>query len=227
MLKYVAMETLHGLLPNGERYVSEAVLRDRLAPQVATGNDASYGMGLVLSTRHGIPVAGHTGSLIGYKSAMVWLPEHGVGAVMLTNADVGWVLTGTFRRKLLEVLFDGKPEADAEIAARSEAIHKQMAADRKLITIPADATEAAKLAAGYHDPALGDIDVVRAGPTLVFDFGEWRSPVASRKNPDGSISFVTTAPGVYGAYEFVVGSAGGKRTLVLRDAQHEYAFTER
>jgi hypothetical protein len=32
---------------------------------------------------------------------------------------------------------------------------------------------------------------------------------------------------VYGAYEFVVGSAGGKRTLVLRDAQHEYAFTER
>jgi len=71
-----------------------------------------------------------------------------------------------------------------------------------------------------------DRNVVRTGPTLVFDFGEWRSPVASRKNPDGSISFMTTAIGVYG-YEFVVGSAGGKRTLVLRDAQHEYAFTER
>jgi hypothetical protein len=26
-------------------------------------------------------------------------------------------------------------------------------------------------------------------------------------------------------YEFVVGS-GGKRTLIVRDAQHEYVFTE-
>ena len=27
--------------------------------------------------------------------------------------------------------------------------------------------------------------------------------------------------------ELVVGSATGKRTLVLRDAQHEYVFTEK
>ncbi len=39
-----------------------------------------------------------------------------------------------------------------------------------------------------------------AGQTS-FDFGEWKR-------------------------EVVVGSAAGKRTLVLRDAQHEYVFTE-
>jgi hypothetical protein len=27
--------------------------------------------------------------------------------------------------------------------------------------------------------------------------------------------------------ELVVGAAGGKRTLVLRDSQHEYVFTEK
>ncbi|HEY9508080.1 MAG TPA: hypothetical protein VIQ27_19170, partial [Gemmatimonadales bacterium] len=59
----------------------------------------------------------------------------------------------------------------------------------------------------------------------VFDFGEWRSEVGSRKNPDGTVSFITTAPGVLG-FEFVVGS-GERRTLVTRDAQHEYVFTER
>jgi hypothetical protein len=48
--------------------------------------------------------------------------------------------------------------------------------------------------------------------------------VASRKNPDGSLSFVTTAPGVQD-FDFVVG-AGAKRTLVLRDSQHQYVFEE-
>ena len=59
----------------------------------------------------------------------------------------------------------------------------------------------------------------------MFDFGEWKSEVASRKNPDGTISFITVAPGVGGA-EFTVAS-GSKRTLTIRDAQHEYVFEER
>jgi len=49
--------------------------------------------------------------------------------------------------------------------------------------------------------------------------------VGTRKNPDGTISFITIAPGVV-AFEFVVGS-GTKRTLTIRDAQHEYVFEER
>jgi len=64
--------------------------------------------------------------------------------------------------------------------------------------------------------------VSRANGTTLFDFGEWRSEVASKKNPDGTISFITTAPGISGS-EFVVG-AGPKKTLVTRDAQHEYVF---
>jgi hypothetical protein len=57
----------------------------------------------------------------------------------------------------------------------------------------------------------------------MFDFGEFKSDVASKKNPDGSISFVTTDPGVNG-FEFVVGDGVAKR-LTIRDAQHEYVFT--
>jgi hypothetical protein len=48
--------------------------------------------------------------------------------------------------------------------------------------------------------------------------------MASRKNPDGTISFITIAPGVSGG-EFVVGF-GPKRTLIIRDAQHEYVLEE-
>jgi hypothetical protein len=64
--------------------------------------------------------------------------------------------------------------------------------------------------------------VKKQGNVTVFDFGEWRSEMATKKNPDGSVSFLTTAPGVLG-FEFVVGT-GDKKTLLVRDAQHEYVF---
>jgi hypothetical protein len=153
---------------------------------------------------------------------MLWLPEHNVGAVILTNADPGWVVRGLFDRKLLEVLFDGRPQADADLKAQAKSYLEQLAAERKLLTVPAIAAEAGKLASRYANGALGEIAVRHDGAATVFDFGEWKSEVASRKNPDGTVSFLTIAPGIFGL-EFVVG-AGPKPTLIVRDAQHEYVF---
>src|SRR5437764_13705123 len=100
-----------------------------------------------------------------------------------------------------------------------------MAAERKLMTVPADSADASKLALHYVNAALGDIIVTKQGSATVFDFGEFKSEVASRHNPDGSLSFLTTVPGFDG-FEFVVGNAP-KPTLILRDAQHEYVFEPR
>ncbi len=107
------------------------------------------------------------------------------------------------------------------MAAGAKSFYAQRAAERKLLTVPADPL-AAKLAARYANASLGGLDVRRAGTATTFDFGEWKSEVASRKNPDGTISFATITPGVLG-FEFVVGS-GPEPTLVVRDAQHEYVF---
>ena len=122
------------------------------------------------------------------------------------------------------MLLDGRPEAAAQVAANAKVFYQGMAVDRKLLTVPAALDEAAKLAKRYHSDALGDIVVSHHQGSTVFNFGEWRSQMGSRKNPDGTVSFITTEPGMTG-YEFVVGS-GGKRTLIVRDAQHEYVFTE-
>jgi hypothetical protein len=162
--------------------------------------------------------------MIGYHSDMMWLPEHGVGAVVLTNGDPGWLIRSGFQRKLLEVLFDGNEEADVAIASSSEQFFSQMKAERDLLVIPADAGKSAALGKHYRNDALGDILVSQTGGTTVFDFGEWKSEVGSRTNPDGSVSFITTVPGMIGL-ELVVGS-GEENTLILRDAQHEYVFEE-
>lgn len=225
MLKYVSMELAEGKLPNGKNYISSGPLLERRGPQVSIGKDESYGMGLMVDKTYGVPVVHHGGDMIGYHSDMMWLPQQNVGAVILTNSDPGWLIRNRFRRKLLEVLFDGRPEADSLLRADAEGFFSELAADRKLFAIPADTNQSAKLARHYANPSLGEIAVSTSGPSTLFDFGEWKSEVSSRKNPDGTISFITIVPGMIGS-EFVVGS-GPKHTLITRDAQHEYVFEAR
>jgi CubicO group peptidase (beta-lactamase class C family) len=225
MLRYVSMELDEGLLPKGKRYIAAEPLLERRVAQVSIGKDETYGMGLMVDTTYGVPVVHHGGDMIGYHSDMIWLPRKKVGAVILTNSDPGWILRTLFRRKLLEVLFDGRTEADAQLMARGKTFFADLAAERKLLTVPANQAESAKLASRYSNQALGEIAVRRNGSATIFDFGEWKTEVASRKNPDGTISFITIAPGAEG-FPFVVGSAA-KKTLTLRDAQHEYVFDAR
>jgi CubicO group peptidase (beta-lactamase class C family) len=222
LLRYVAMELAEGKLPDGTQYIGRDALLKRRERQVDIGKETTYGMGLMVDTKYGTPVVHHGGDLSGFHSDVMWLPEHNVGAVVLTNANPGWVIRDVFQRKLLEVLFDGRDEADADAAAQAKNFYAQLAANRKLLTLPADAAESSKLAGHYHNDALGDIEVQRNGGRTVFNFDEFRSEVASRKYPDGSVSFITIAPGIDGL-EFVV-SAGGAKRLTIRDAQHEYVF---
>jgi CubicO group peptidase (beta-lactamase class C family) len=225
LLRYVQMELARGKLPGGRRYLGEDALLARRAPQVAMSKDQTYGMGLMVDHTWGIPVVHHGGDLVGYHSDILWLPDHNVGAVILTNAEPGALIRAAFRRKLLEVLFDGQPLADAELASAGRELRQSIATERERLTVPAAEDDSARLAPHYHNDALGDITVSRDRGATYFDVGEWKTPVASRHNADGSVSFVTIAPGITGL-ETVVGSADGKRTLVIRDAQHEYVFTE-
>lgn len=65
----------------------------------------------------------------------------------------------------------------------------------------------------------------RANGVTLFDFGEWKSEAAPRRNSDGTTSFLTTVPRGRGL-DLVAGS-GVKETLVTRDARHGYVFEER
>jgi CubicO group peptidase (beta-lactamase class C family) len=227
VLRYVSMELARGVLPDGRRYIGEAPLLARRAPQVPIGSDEAYGMGLEVDSTWGIPVVHHGGSMIGYKTDMIFLPDQNVGAVILTNSDEGQLMLGPFRRKPLEILFEGEPQADARLTAAAQSLHAHIAAERPHLTVPAAAEVARALAPRYRNAALGELAVTSGtADDTWFDFGEWKSQVASRKNADGTISLVTIVPGMDGL-EFVVGKAGGPRTLLVRDAQHEYVFTER
>ena len=223
MLRYLQMELADGLLADGSRYIGAAALQERLKQQVATGNDTGYGMGLKLDRSLGTLVVNHGGSEAGYRSDMFWLPEHDVGAVILTNADSGTGMRYPFRRRVLELLFDGSPLAEENVAVQSRRFKQGDEAARNALTVPADPGVGGTLAARYRNAALGDIVVSRQGATLWFDFGGWNSEMATRKEAETPL-LVTVSPGVAG-FEFQLAGTDAQRTLVLEDEQHEYVFT--
>jgi CubicO group peptidase (beta-lactamase class C family) len=225
MTHYVELELSRGKLPNGEQLVSEENLLMRRKPQIATGEDETYGMGLETNSRWGVPIIHHGGSLFGYKSDWMILPDSGTGAVLLTNADTGGMLLHPFMRRLVEVVFDGKPEAVADVDSAAANYRTLLTKERQRLTVPASKDEVSKLADHYRSNALGDLNVEHQGADTLFDFNGWKSTVASRKNDDGTISFITIDPTRSG-FEFVESERNDKRALVIRDGQHEYAFTE-
>lgn len=223
LARYVVMELARGVLPDGRRYISEENLMARRAPQVKAGEDIDYGMGLFADWRWGVQVMRHGGDMFGYHSDMMWFPEHGVGAVILTNSDPGVQLRGPLLRRMAELMFDGKPEAQALVDAAVRNGKAARAKFRERLVIPPDPAPVQGLASRYLSKDLGSLAVTRKGDAVVFDFGEWSSEMASRRNDDGSISFISIAPDVTG-FEFVVAEREGKKALVARDAQHEYLF---
>ena len=225
MILYVENELRQGELAGGGRLVSAENLLARRTPGVPTGEDEFYGMGLEYNTTWGVPVVHHGGSMGGYKSDIIFLPEAGVGAVILTNADHGQSLLRPFMRRLLEVLYDGKPEAAADVTGAALRNRTAMAEFRSRLSFPPAAEPAQALAAAYYNSDLGRITVQRKGPEVVFEFTSWNSAVASRSNDDGTVSFFTIDPTNEGL-EFVVADHDGERALVTRDGQHEYVFIE-
>jgi hypothetical protein len=236
MRRYHQMELAKGKLPDGKRFISEEALLARRAPQIAVswdrpppggvpiaGADETYGMGLQVNMELGIPYVQHGGDVVGFKSGFFFLPEHGVGGVILGNSDA--TLRRVFLRRTLELLFDGNAEAAEDLMLSAARRRSWVAEERVHLVLPADPTVVAKLAKRYTNPTLGDIVVRTDAKGTVFDFGEWKSTVASRKNDDETTTLVPIDPGV-GRIDFVVSDQAGVRRLLLRDPQHEHVFEE-
>jgi CubicO group peptidase (beta-lactamase class C family) len=225
LLKYVQMEIDRGVLPDGKRYIGEDALLQRREAQISLGVDRDYAMALMVDKSDGVTVIDHGGDMGGFHSNMMWWPEQKVGAVILTNADEGVFMRGPFKRRLMELMFDGELQAQASAAATAKANREGFAAYRKLVQVPADAEAIAGLAARYRNDALGELVVTRKDGKAAFDVGAFSSEIATQPQPDGSLAFVTIDP-VAAGFPFVRAEKDGVRQLIVRDGQHEYVFDE-
>lgn len=225
MAHYVQLELSKGLTPDGERLVSEENLLARRERGVQVGDGVWYGMGLFDEEHWGVPVVTHGGTLLGYHSNWYALPEAGVGAVILTNADTGAAMLRPFLRRLVEVLYDGRPEAMAAIEAAAARLEAQSDARRQGLTMPGDPGVLEGLAARYESPGLGPLTIFEQDGETWVEAGAIRAPLATRQNADGTVSIVSVGPGII-SLEAEIGVQDGLRTLTARDSQHQYVYVE-
>jgi CubicO group peptidase (beta-lactamase class C family) len=97
--KWVELHLDHGKYgPDSTRLFSEAVLRERWAPQTIlpiggpgpyNTHFAAYGLGFGLSDVKGYKQISHTGGLEGMVTQITMIPELRLGIIVLTNAEEG------------------------------------------------------------------------------------------------------------------------------------------
>lgn len=226
MILYMRNELDEGVLPNGKRLLSAEALLARRARGVPVGEDQWYGMGLMEDASTGVSVIHHGGDLMGYHSEMFAIPSAGVAAVILTNGDNGPSLRRVFQRRLLEVLYDGKDEAQGDADAAVKRIAAEEAQFRSKVQLPGDAKVLAALAPRYVSKELGTLRLVAEKGYVRGYTPAWNSLMTTQRNDDGTVSIVSIDPGWIGDGGMLIGVADGKRTLTVRDGQHVYVFTE-
>lgn len=217
LLRYVALELRDGRLIDGRPLLSPQALRQRWQPQVSAGGDSFYGLGLVIDRSLGTDVLMHNGATFGYQSLLFWLPQLGIGAVLLTNGDQGNALAALVQRRLLELVFAGRPEAETNLTVQAATLARARAEGRRGLRFPAEAG-AVPPAGRYRSAGLAPLTVLRRDGGTRVTVGWIDTPMASR----GPMSLATTLPGLFGLV--VERSGTGGRILKVMEAQHTYRF---
>jgi CubicO group peptidase (beta-lactamase class C family) len=187
MARYLQTELARGSAPDGTRVVSAGNLEATWAPGVAVPNylggpplmaatTTRYGLGWMNGTWHGLRVVSHGGGTGGYTSDIAFLPEAGVGIVVLTNAfalsprsaiPLGFEYSVEIR--MLELLFDQPAEIDAQMEAQS----KVVAAARPLPKLgKIDAAQVQPYLGRYQNVELGAVKLLLRNGRLVLDAGQ-------------------------------------------------------
>jgi CubicO group peptidase (beta-lactamase class C family) len=196
MARYLQTELSGGVAPNGTRVVSAENLAATWAQGVTmpgqpghlsslAASMASYGLGWMSGEYRGQRVINHSGGTYGFASQAAFLPEAGVGIVVLTNArTAGGMFPWAVQFRLFELLFDQAPAVDAELWAIEEAA---LTAGRPHSALgPVDPAAVAAFQGRYTNPVLKDVTVALQGDTLILDTGELSTELRSRESRAGS-----------------------------------------
>jgi CubicO group peptidase (beta-lactamase class C family) len=223
MSRYLATLMKRGTSPDGVTVASPENLGEVWTPQVAVDAVTSYGLGWFLEDYHGLQLIHHGGNTLGFTSDLAFLPDAGLGIVVLTNARAANSFADSVRFRLFELAFDLPERAgnQAELAwanQQSELLSEAAAAR------PIEPAEAEALTGRYSNPDLGEVEVSYADGSLILDAGEFSMAFRSTEGiENASAPFVATT-GLLVGMPLAVSSEGEERALVFGEGAIEYRF---
>lgn len=230
MARYMIMQMAGGVTADGTRIVSAENLAHTQQPQIAINAESSYGLGWIISHYKGQTVLSHAGNTIGFTSEFLFLPEAGVGIVILSNQQ-GSLLNSAVSAHFLELIFDQPPEAEESLTFALEQLRRSRQETFSKVHEIAE-PEALAIAPGiYTNPALGEITLsLNEAGVLVLDCGEFQTTLWQYIDPEqqeaGEYSFLMMDAPLAGTpltFEPVEGSG---YTLKLGGGVTEYVFEQ-
>ena len=229
MAQYLLLELNRGKLSSGEQILPEESLLERRKRGIKITDKMSYGLGLLLSDEDGLNVMHHGGNTWGFSSDLYFLPQDGVGVVLLTNVRLANLFLMAARRKVFELLFGASPRAEKMIAAASQAGKEAVKGRLARVKVDSDSLRWIESVVGeYRSSELGPLAVERSDGQYWAQFECWSSALGAEEQQDGSRVVVLTSPPwnggaiAAGAVRFQV--SGDHRALVLDSGQILYKF---
>lgn len=225
MAQYMVMQLQEGVAPNGRRVVSAQNLKETWKPQIAITNDASYGLGWIVSSYKGVQVISHSGNTLGFTSAFTFLPEKGLGVIVLTNGRATNLFNESVVSRLLELLFAQPAETQRNLDFYLEQIDKQVQELAAQVGERVDVERVEPHLGRFVNPALGEITLTLVDEELTLDAGDFRTRLRPKFDDKGELQgYIQLDPPLQGAiYKFTT-TEDGAPTIVLGEGAIEYTF---
>ena len=221
MARYLVTELNVGVAPDGTRVVSEKNLRTTWEPQVEVSADTSYGLGWFVGDYKGLKLIEHGGNTFGFTSDFAFLPDAGLGIVVLANAQGTNAFNSAVRTRLFELVFEQDPEADKQATFSFGEVAKELEKISNNLQ-PIDRSVVTPYFGSYQNDALGEVSLRLDGDAVTFDTGEFAVPLVA-ETEDGKVKYLFNGPPLPGGELKLTGKPDAP-TLTIGEGAVKYVF---
>lgn len=193
LITYLQTELERGVGQDGTRVVSAENLEETWEPQIAASAQSGYGLGWFVEQYKGLPLIQHGGNTLGFTSDAAFLPDAGLGIVVLANGQASNLFNEAVRFRALELIFEQEAEYDEVVDAALEEVSATpgatpVAASPTPVASPiaagidgtpaamtnaVDPADVSRFAGTYTNDALGTIELRLENDVLTLDAGEF------------------------------------------------------
>jgi CubicO group peptidase (beta-lactamase class C family) len=228
MARYVITLLNRGVSPDGNQVVSSENLQVTWEPQVKVSADVSYGLGWLVGEYQGVRYLSHGGNTSGFTSGLAFVPDKGIGALVLTNGRV----TNFFNDHIIFRVFDrffSEPvdDNDTDFAFTLEQLAKSFSEVVDTLEGEVDPGVVAPYLGRFTNPALGAISLTFEDGELMLDTGDSRAVLRRRVDKDGNVGYIVTDPPLTSFLLEFTNDDAGEPVIALFSPPDHYRFTRR
>jgi CubicO group peptidase (beta-lactamase class C family) len=226
LARYLITELRHGLAPDGRRVVSAHNLQVTWTPQVKVDAQISYGLGWMVSDYMQAPLVFHDGNTFGFSSDVAFLPNAGLGIVVLTNAQAANLFTAAVRTRVLELVYRQPFAFEATVNSQIAQGAQALAAMKLAPTV--DGAAVRPFLGTYANNALGTVRLKVSYGALLLQSHSVATQLRAQLGPNGRVStYLFYDPPLSGFPLSLSRNAAGQPTLVLGTGPTQYTFVRK